>query len=183
MITELDKQKRAKQYMDRLAEGVNPLTGDQLPQDTVLNDVRLARCFFYVSSILRQVIENGGSVSARANSTALQPFRVTQGERERVKISEDPVTISVLVQAVNDAVHNPAMKKLTATTVTNWLAAEGYLQVVEDSRGRHKDLTEKSAAIGITAEERQGVSGPYLSILYNRDAQQFILDRILEHNL
>jgi hypothetical protein len=49
MITELDKQKRAKEYLDKLAEGIDPLTHEPLPQDTVLNNVRLARCFFYVS--------------------------------------------------------------------------------------------------------------------------------------
>ena len=59
-MTELEIMQRAKMYMDKLAQGIDPISGQEVPNDSVLNNVRLARCFFYVSGVLDQVIANGG---------------------------------------------------------------------------------------------------------------------------
>ena len=64
-MTELETVQRAKMYMDKLAQGIDPISGQELPEDSALNNVRLARCFFYVSGILDQVIANGGVVGAK----------------------------------------------------------------------------------------------------------------------
>ena len=59
-MTELKKIEYAKSFIDKLAKGINPLDGTSIPEQDIINNVRLSRCFFYVSDILRQVIENGG---------------------------------------------------------------------------------------------------------------------------
>ncbi len=61
-MTQQELAQRAKGYMDALANGIDPITGKELPEDTVLNRPQMIRCFFYVSDILRQVVENGGHV-------------------------------------------------------------------------------------------------------------------------
>ena len=60
-MTELEKIKRAKMYLDKLANGINPLDDTVVPDEDIVNQVRLSRCFFFVSDVLRQVIENGGT--------------------------------------------------------------------------------------------------------------------------
>ena len=85
-MTELEKMEHAKQYLDQLADGIDPLTGRELPDDTVLNQVRLSRCFFYVSDVLRRVIENGGKIQRKAVSSKKRkngrifPLRRTKGK-------------------------------------------------------------------------------------------------------
>lgn len=59
-MTELETMQRAKMYIDKLAKGINPLDDSIVPEDGIINNVRLSRCLFYVSDVLRQVIENGG---------------------------------------------------------------------------------------------------------------------------
>ena len=63
-MTELEKIERAKMYMDKLANGINPIDDTMAPDDDLINNVRLSRCFFFVSDVLRQVIENGGTKTA-----------------------------------------------------------------------------------------------------------------------
>ena len=53
---------RAKTCIDKLANGINPLNNEPVEENDVVNNVRLSRCFFYVSDVLRRVIENGGFV-------------------------------------------------------------------------------------------------------------------------
>ena len=62
-MTELEKIAYAKSFIDKLANGINPLDDTPIPDDDIANNVRLSRCFFYVSDILRQVYENGGVTS------------------------------------------------------------------------------------------------------------------------
>jgi hypothetical protein len=86
----------------------------------------------------------------------------------------------VFVKAVNDAINDAQRKKLTHTTLTKWLVEEGFLRVIQDDDNKtHKELTEKSAGIGMTSEVRDGQNGSYTIILYNRQAQQFLLDNLL----
>jgi hypothetical protein len=174
MTGEMDKLRLAKEYLDKLAVGAHPLTGEQLPEDTVLNNVELVRCFFFVSDILRQVIEKRG----RVKITGVKQFALTEEDRSRICLFDWPVAISILVRSINEAVSDLNMKKLLPTTVTAWLVEQGYLKVVEDARGRHKDVTPKAREIGIFTEERISTHGPYLAILYDRRAQQFILDNL-----
>ena len=54
-MTELEKIAYAKSFIDKLANGINPLDGTPIPEGDITNNVRLSRCFFYVSDILGQV--------------------------------------------------------------------------------------------------------------------------------
>ena len=60
MATELEIMIHAKTYLDKLANGINPLTDEVLPETDVVNQVRISRCLFFVSDVLRQVIDKGG---------------------------------------------------------------------------------------------------------------------------
>lgn len=48
-MEEREKLAAAKKYLDDLANGVDPLTGRILPEDSGVNNVRVSRCLFYVS--------------------------------------------------------------------------------------------------------------------------------------
>ena len=99
MVTEIDKLKRAKEYLQKLSEGIDPITDTALPADTALNNVRLSRCFTYVAEVLQKVIDSGGKGLGWQ-----RPFFVTAEEIKRVRLSDQPIPISAFVQAVNDAV-------------------------------------------------------------------------------
>ncbi len=177
MITELDKLKRAKEYLDKLAQGIDPLSGEEMPQDTALNNLRLSRCFFYVSGILGQVIANGGRIGKPSGSQ--RPFFITDEELARVVISETPVSVSIFVKAVNEAACDPERKKLSFAAVTNWLVKEGYLMAQETEPGKRKRvLTDKSASIGMSSEMREGTRGTFEIMLYDSKAQRFLTDNI-----
>jgi hypothetical protein len=177
MITELDKLNRAKEYLDKLAEGLDPFTGGELAEDTVLNNVRLSRCFFYVSDVLRQVIANGGRVGRPQGPQ--KPFSITGEELARVNISDTPVSVSIFVKSVNDTVADTGRKRLSAVTVTNWLVKEGYLKAEETEPGKHKKvLTDRSASIGMSSETRESMRGTFEIMLYGPKAQRFLLDNM-----
>ena len=55
-MTELEKIEYAKSFIDKLAIGINPTDGTLIPQEDVVNNPRLSKCFLYVSDLLSQII-------------------------------------------------------------------------------------------------------------------------------
>lgn len=180
-MTEIEKMQRAKDYMDMLANGIDPISGMSFEEDAVLNHVRLSRCFFYVSDVLRQVIENGG-VGRRtaARQSALPPFSLSMELRERVEITEDPVVISKFTDRLNQLVDLTAMKKLSYLPFTVWLLDKGFLFEEIINGKKRKKPSQTGLQIGIKSEMREGQYGEYMTILYTQHAQRFLLEHLDE---
>ncbi len=69
-MTELETLERAKMYIDKLANGINPLNDEPVKDDDIVNNIRISRCLFYVSNILKNVIERPTVVVARQKKKA-----------------------------------------------------------------------------------------------------------------
>jgi len=181
-VTEFEKIKRAKMYIEKLANGTDPITGGKLPDDTVLNNERLSRCFSYVADILQQVVENGGEVGKKPESRKL-PFEITTEQIRKIPLSATPIPVSAVCENINSVIDCLTFRKLSAVKVTEWLAEKGFLQEIagQDGKGTRKTLTEKSSLLGITQEERISQYGrPYTANLYGKEAQQFIIGHLGE---
>ena len=61
-MTELEKLQRAKMYIDKMANGIHPIDNTPAADSDMINNVRISRCLFYISDILRQVIDNNGVI-------------------------------------------------------------------------------------------------------------------------
>ena len=133
--------------------------------------------FFYVSDILRQVIENGGSVGrARRNR---KEFSITDDELSKYEYSDEPISITHVVRRINNLIDASITKKLSYKVVSNWLLEIGLL---EPSNGRYPNSrtcpTQMGNDMGITIEKRANRRGEYYAVYYNRNAQEFIINHI-----
>ncbi len=178
-MTELEKIQRANMYVRKLANGIDPITDKEITNDSVLNNVRLSRCFFFVSQVLEQVIDNGGVVSHKSNSSKIK-FSITHEELLKFKTTDDLKTISTITEEITACSGLQDCKKLSTTTITNWLLEKGFLEevIINDKKKRVPSVLGRN--IGISSEVREGIRGTYTLILYNRKAQQFIIDNFFE---
>lgn len=175
-MTEQETMQRAKMYMDKLAQGIDPLTNQEVHDDSVLNNVRLARCFFYVSNVLGQVIANGGVIGGKPK---LDPFVINMDQIAKVRISQEPVRVTQLVDMISEVVNNPGMRKLKTTAITDWLMEKGFLEKQTNPDGKSRRVpTQNGLMIGLSTQTRQGQYGEYQAVFYNADAQQFVLDNL-----
>ena len=178
-MTELEKIEYAKSFLDKLANGINPLDDSPIPEKDIVNNIRLSRCFFYVSDILRQVIENGGIQSPRSAKQRKNGFILTDDERNRIKISEKPLSVSEISNHLNSLIDLETTKKISASAINNWLLELNLLKVVEQPNGKNRKMpTEQGKELGIFTEERNGQYGKYTVVLFSVSAQQFIYDNI-----
>ncbi|MBQ8789841.1 MAG: hypothetical protein IJZ51_00845 [Ruminiclostridium sp.] len=178
-MTELEKIEYAKSFVDKLANGINPLDDSLIPENDIVNNVRLSRCFFYVSDILRQVIENGGVQPAKTTNRGKKEFSLTDEQRSKIQISETALSVSEICEYLNSLVDTETTRKLPTTAITNWLVGLQLLEVVVQPDGKNKKIpTGEGRNVGIIAEERAGRYGRYTVVLYSPNAQQFIYDNI-----
>ena len=180
-MTELEMIERARMYVQKLANGVNPTDGSEVPDGDVVNDVRISRCLFFVADVLRQVLENGGAAPAPKAEKKLQrlAFDITFKQRERFEYSDIPITISELARRLNALIDTENMTKLPYTAISSWLTGLGLLETVTLPGGKlAKRPTEEGLENGIAVVERIGQNGPYHAIVYNAAAQHFVLDNL-----
>ena len=166
----------AKGYIDALANGVNPLTGEPVPKTDVVNQVRISRCLFYVSDVLGEVLQNGGTKKHKSTEPPFDPGTL---DLSALTFFEEPVGIKVITDAIN-ALRPEGMKKLNPAVLTNWLAEQGYLRVETANDKKRKRLAPLGAQIGISEIERSGEHGHYFHLLYAESAQRFLIDRLPE---
>ncbi|MBE6662816.1 MAG: hypothetical protein E7606_06045 [Ruminococcaceae bacterium] len=176
-MTELEKIAYAKSFIDKLANGINPLDDTPIPDNDIANNVRLSRCFFYVSDILRQVYENGGVTKPKRSPKI--PFTVSLEQLERFEYSVDPIPVSEIAKRIYAMVKNENMEKVSYRQINQWLLNMGMLYL-HDFGGKRpiKRPTEAGNQIGITVETKMGRYGEYQVVLYNEGAQRFILDNL-----
>jgi len=184
MENRVELLRRAKMYLDRLAVGVDPITAVEIPDDTVLNNVRISRCFYFVSGVLQEVIDNGGVVRRVAAKGAprqsLPFFAITDEELKRVELSAEPIQIKKFCDRINDAVELGNMRSLNVTAFGKWLVEKGLLTTETIDGVKHKRATPEGEALGIVTEWRSFNDREYYATTYNIEAQRFLLDHLDE---
>ena len=105
-MTELEKIAYAKTYVEKLANGINPVTDQPVPDSDSVNNIRISRCLFYVSDLLRQIVEKGGISQRKAKTakTAKVPFQLDYAARENFRYSETPIPISEITRRINELI-------------------------------------------------------------------------------
>ena len=178
-MTELETIQRAKMYMDKLTKGINPIDDTPVPENDAINNVRLSKCFAFVSDVLKRIVENGGMPQPAAITSAKAAFYLPELRKREFAFSDEPIPISEIAKRINSLIDVNAMDKITYQQIRAWLATNGILEdAATISGGRTKHPTELGKSMGIFVEKRTGADGEYQIVLYNRSAQQFILDNI-----
>ena len=179
-MTELGMIERAKMYIDKLANGIDPISDTEAPEGDIINNVRLSRCFFFVSDVLRRVLENGGvGKQQRSEKSAKKPFSLSYEQREAYPYSDTPISISEIARRISSLAADEDMAQMKYGSITGWLVQINMMKSDLSPTGRQTKLpTSAGQDLGILTEARTGLNGDYIAVLYNRNAQQFILDNL-----
>lgn len=172
-MIDLEKLNIAKAWVEKLANGINPLNEELVKDDDLINNVHISRCLFYVSELLGE-IKTGNAINKRSRKT----FFISSNEAANILIST-PNGIANFVKIVNGYIQTD-MKPLSAIMVIKWLRNEGLLQEVLKEDGHKTNIpTEKGNKFGIATEVLRDSEGKeYQRVIYSVDAQRFMLENI-----
>lgn len=177
-MTELETIKRAKMYIDYLAKGINPLNGQTINDNDIINNVRISRCLYFVGDILQNVIDNGGTKNNKKKEKKI-PFSISENKKAHFDFSSSPISISEIAYRLNVLRESENMIKLQARHFNIWLISLGLLEEIVNEEGNiRKRPTQIGIDIGISVEERSNPYRIYHVVVYNNEAQHFIVDNI-----
>lgn len=164
----------ADEYISSLAKGLHPITKAILPEDSVINDVKIVRCLYFVSEAIKEAMNCDKKKAERK-----KPFSISQNEISRFKISNGEITISAIVRKLNELKNDENMVKLTTKPITQWLLNCDLLQEVEENGKTVKRPTESGKSMGMSVRRMITDHGFFNAVVYNSKAQQFLLDNLL----
>ncbi len=177
-MTELERMQYAKTYIDKLANGISPVDNTPAAPTDIINNISISRCLFYVSDILRKIIDHSGEIGK--SKASKEPFYISAEEISKFEFSKRPISVSEIAKRINDIANLENRVKLKYGDIAAWLIKIGLLTEHTTDEGKTvKRPTDKGKAMGISVENRSGMNGVwYTAVVYNQDAQQFIIDNI-----
>ena len=168
-----EKLLTAKEWIGKLANGINPLNDELIKDDDIVNNVHISRCLFYVAELLDEI-----KAGAAVKSKNWKKFYLSSKDAANIHIAASN-GIANFIRLVNGYI--PAeMKPLSASQLIKWLRNEGLLQEVPKEDGHKTNLpTEKGNRLGIITEVQKTPEGlEYQRVIYSVNAQRFILSNI-----
>lgn len=176
-VDEIEKITKAKMYIEKLANGENPINNQKVADNDVVNNIEVTRCLFYVANILGDIVRNKGKFQLDMPDKV--PFIVSQEQLDKFEFSETPITISEICKRLNSLVDSNYIMQLKLNCITEWLVSIEILYNDISSSGKKRKLpTENGINMGIIMEQRVSQYGPYEAVLYNLNAQHFIIDNL-----
>lgn len=172
-MAEVEKLIVAKYYCEKLANGIDPISDKPVPNDSVLNHVRLTRFFFFLRDYISQELDV--KPSSRHSSDKKLSFVITREKLSKIEVSSHPISISAFSSRVSQST-DPESKMFSYKWATDWLIQAGFL-ALSDKDGK-KYPTQAGNSIGISVDIRSKGFQEYRVVLYNKDAQQFLLDNM-----
>lgn len=182
-MTELEKIAYAKSFIDKLANGINPLDNTPIPEGDIANNVRLSRCFFYVSGILQKEIERERRKMPKEARPERRPFSITQEQLQNFEYAPEPISATAMTRKINwlvkEDIDNKIMEKLSYRKIPQWLLNIGMIENREWENGKIKRFpTAEGEAIGLVLKEWENYGRRTPVIFYSQEAQKFIIDNI-----
>jgi hypothetical protein len=184
---------RAKMYLKLLSDGVHPITGVEIPNDSVFMDEKVLKCFDFITDILDEYVDLKKKVkkleAEKDKNTVViykkQEFNITREQIDSIKLSKEPVTVLSFMKNINSVIDSDTVEKLSSTRINKWLTDKGFFESKKVQTVVNKTvLTPSKLAnkIGITCEETvDKKTGEVKSqIKLEPSAQLFIVENLEE---
>ena len=173
-LTKLDV---AIKYVERIANGCNPVNNVPLENNDILNNPNIIRCMYFIKDVLEEVQNNGGVIGGKSGKEPALPFPIEI--LDRFSYVEDKSITHVLNQ-IYEPIAESNIKKVSVTKVTVALKDDGYLldELNPETGKTRKVPSVKGKELGIYMLEREYNGRMYQSVTYNRNAQEYVVSLV-----
>lgn len=172
---DLDREKliKAKAILEKMANGINPINGQPIHDESFLQDPRMIRMLFYVSNVLQQVADG------KIQKNRPRDFSITADEKSKVKFPEYKIGVQEFSKCINEVIDPNRSKKLTGVELNKQLKKLGILSEVPTEDGKMKTtINEKSKEYGIEIEHRNFNGREYDMVVFNYLGKKYLLENI-----
>ena len=183
--------RHTKNYMDMLAQGVDPIRNEKIEADSVVLQPRMQKCFAFVAELLDELVENHGFVPLTSDDSVRyeiieikSAFSLSEEQVHRISVSAKPITPNAFLNNINRVVDHAQMEKLSIKSINAWLLAQGFITETKEPAMVNRTIrrpTDKSE-IGIQEEEITDAETGEIKrrMVLTLQAQAYLLDHLNE---
>lgn len=173
----------------KLAMGLDPRTGEEAKEDSVLNSPEIIRTMFTVKAVLEERLYNPQSIPDTGDEAKPAPKRKKDTRKEgfppeiaeKFKFQRN-TTVTHFIKDMYALTDNNEYKPVKASQILDRLVAEGMLEHAHDDAldVDYKSVTEKGKEFGLSNRRVEyGLGGrSYISVIFNRQAQNYLVERM-----
>jgi hypothetical protein len=154
----------AKDYMDLLAQGIDPIQKEPIAADSVVLQARMQKCFAFVAQILDELMTRNGFVALNPQDAdryeiieKKTPFSLNEEQLRRIPVSPTPITPTAFCNAINRVANGMKMENLSSKSLNAWLLAQEFIKESKEPatiRRTVRRLSEHSSEIGLQEQQR-----------------------------
>ncbi len=171
---DLEKLTKAREITLKMANGVNPLTGESIGKEHFLQDPRIIRCLFFIADALKQQLEETVYRVRRPSS-----FIISPEEKEQIRFAEGKIGVNEFSKCVNKVLDLTRSKKLTGVELNKRLKKMGFLTEEETPDGKSRTtVNSQSLECGFETELRNYNGNEYQMVLMNDKGKRYLLDNL-----
>ncbi|MBP5230401.1 MAG: hypothetical protein ILO68_01615 [Clostridia bacterium] len=174
---------RSKMYLQSFLDGIHPVTGERLEQETVWSDEKVRNCFRFLLETLDEYLLLTDSVRKLEQGGQKRRFAVSEEQRRRIRVHDIPVSARVLSQEINAVIDKNTTETMTEAKLNAWLVARGLADASKVHASVHRTVykpTDAAREFGFLEDRKiDPITGELQSqIRFDGRAQAFIVDRL-----
>ena len=171
----------------KLAMGLDPVSGEDAREDSVLNSPEIIRTMFTVKAVLEQTLYAPKTPEATTEKTKVKK---SARPRDTRKVGFPPeiaenftfkrnTTVTHFIKDMYECTDNTEFKPVKASQIHDWLMLEGILEAAYDQEldVAYKAVTKKGEELGFSNRRvESGLGGRrYISVIFDEKAQHFLV--------
>jgi hypothetical protein len=175
MYYEVEYLNQTKNVLERLARGINPLTGKVVEKESFLKQVEIGKCLTTAREVVDRLIQNGG----RFGSDKQTKFTITAAQKKTIKLTDGKIGVNEFSRCVNLCLDPDDSKKLTGVELNRRLRKLGILSEAKLADGKsHTTVNARSPEFGFESEHRAYKGEEYEMVVMNEIGKKYLLDNL-----
>lgn len=172
-----DKEKalKARDLLNTIIAGKEPYTGNEIHEESFLNDPRMIRCFAYVVNVLTDHIESNHVPSGT------KKFYIRDEELTDLKFPDEEIGINGFCKIINESISLGERKKLSGSVINKKLKEMKILSELVDDEGKKTTvITDEAKKLGLSTRTREYNGREYEQIVYGKEGVDFLVNHLQE---
>jgi hypothetical protein len=171
---DIEKMQKAREVLQKMANGINPVSGQTIEKEHFLQDPRIIRCMFFIADVLKRQIDE--TIYRERRPTI---FSITAEEKERIEFPAGKIGVNEFSRCVNHVIDISRSKKLTGVELNKRLKKMGLLNEEKTPDGRTRTtLDVQSAGHGFETGRKTYNGHEYEMVLFNDQGKRYLLDNL-----
>ena len=180
-MTMLEKIILSKKYIDKMADGRNPVTDQPADTDDIIMDPQVAQCLSDVSELLRIMMIHENDYQEEQVLEKLREereqrrFFVSPEQYGLLNVYQLPVDMNSLLREINAIAERNCTERMLASWIIEWLLYAEMLRIEEQKIY----VTQKGSMYGIYRTNAvYGKSVCYINLRFDFNGQSFIYNNL-----